>query len=273
LLRRDFTGKTLHMFGLPIVKAALLVTSLLMVATPVGAETKAMVLEQKHYLGGRQKLYLSNNAMRLEHENSGIVMLSHTPFRDIIVLNSAKHNYVTKTVAVALRQMYSKTALLRADDILSEEPWDKGVSTTLGVSKAILYSRRSPKQSWYKAWVLPEPKLPAPIVQVICEIASSIPPTPGVPLKCEQYHSLQDERQDDYETLPRKSTVVFETTSAKTVSVPDSMFETPKNFVCVNGTNKARPDTAGERYRKAAMKSPDFMFQSSKSVLHGSAGK
>lgn len=261
------------MFGLPIIKAALLVTSLLMVATPVGAETKAIVLEQKHYLGGRQKLYLTSSALRLEHVNTGIVMVSHAPFKDIIVLNSAKHNYVTKTVAVALRQMYSKTALLRADDILSEEPWDKGVSTTLGVSKAILYSRHSPKQSWYKAWVLPEPKLPAPIVQVICEIASSIPPTPGVPLKCEQYHSLQDERQDDYETLPRKSTVVFETTSAKTVSVPDSMFETPKNYVCVNGTNKARPDTAGERYRKAAMKSPDFMFQSSKSVLHGSKGK
>lgn len=273
LFRPYFTGNTLQTLGLRTIKNTLLVTALLMVATPVGAETKAMVLEQKHYLGGRQKLYLSNNAMRLEHENSGIVMLSHAPFKDIIVLNSAKHNYVTKTVAVALRQMYSKTALLRADDILSEEPWIKAGPTALGTSKALLFVRRSPKQSWYKAWVLPEPKLPAPIVQVICEIASSIPPTPGVPLKCEQYHSLQDERQDDYETLPRKSTVVFETTSVKTVSVPDSLFETPKNFVCVNGTNKALPDTAGQRYRKAAMKSPDFMFQSSRSVLHGSKRK
>ncbi|CAN5310875.1 hypothetical protein BH11CYA1_BH11CYA1_43590 [soil metagenome] len=227
-----------------------------------------LVLEQKHYLGGRQKLFLSNNSMRLEHENSGIVVLSRAPYKDMVVLNSAKHNYVTKTVALALKQLYRKTALLRADDILSEEPWDKGVPTPLGESKAVLYSRHSPQQSWYKAWVLQEPKMPAPIVQLMCEIASSIPPTPGVPLKCEQYHSLRDERQDDYETLPRKSVVVFQTLSAKTVSVPDSLFETPKNYVCVNGTNKALPDTARERYRKAAMKSPDFMFQSSRKVLH-----
>lgn len=273
MFRSDFTGKTLQTIGIRAIKNTLLVTALLMVATPVGAETKAMVLEQKHYLGGRQKLYLSNNAMRLEHESSGIVMLSHAPYTDIVVLNFAKHNYVTKTTAVALKQMYSKTALLRADDILSEEPWTKDGLTMLGTNKALLYSRRSPKQSWYKAWVLPEPKMPAPIVQVVCEIASSIPPTPGVPLKCEQYHSLQDERQDDYETLPRKSTVVFETTSVKTVSVPDSLFETPKDFVCVNGTNKAQPDTARQRYRNAAIKSPDFMFQSSKTVLRGSQRK
>lgn len=261
------------MFGLPIIKAVVLVTALLMVAIPVGAETKVMVLEQKHYLGGRQKLYLSSSALRLEHVNTGIVMVSRAPFKDIVVLNSAKRNYVTKTTAVALKQMYRKTALLRAGDTLCEEPWEKGVPTTLNENKAILYVRRSPRQSWYKAWVLAEPKIPAPIVQLICELASSIPPTPGVPLKCEQYHSVQDERQDDYETLPRKSTVVFETTSAKTVSVPDSMFETPKSYVCVNGSSKAMPDTAGERYRKAAMKSPDFMFQSSNSVLHGNKRK
>ena len=261
------------MFGLPIVKSALIFTALLMVPVPVCAETKAIVLEQKHYLGGRQKLYLSSSALRLEHENTGIVMVSHAPFKDIVVLNSAKRNYVTKTTAVALKQMYRKTALLRAEDLLCEEPWGIGVPTMLGVNKAILYVRRSPKQSWYKAWVLPEPKMPAPIVQLICEISSSIPPTPGVPLKCEQYHSLQDQRQDDYETLPRQSTVVFETTTAKTAIVPDSMFETPKNYLCVNGSNKALPDTVRECYRKAAMKSPDFMFQSSRSVLHGSKRK
>lgn len=273
LFRSALAWTILQRSSLLIIKSVLLIAALLVVATPVGAETKAMLLEQKHYLGGRQKLYLSKNAMRLEHENSGIVMLSHAPYTDIVVLNFAKHNYVTKTTAVALKQMYSKTALLRADDILCEEPWTKDGLTMLGTSKALLYSRRSPKQSWYKAWVLLEPKMPAPIVQVVCEIASSIPPTPGVPLKCEQYHSLQDERQDDYETLPRKSTVVFETTSVKTVSVPDSLFETPQNFVCVNGTDKALPDTARQRYRNAAMKSPDFMFQSSKTVLRGSQRK
>ena len=254
--------------GLRSCKIVLLSAALLVVALPARADTKALVLEQKHYLGGGQKLFLAKDAIRLEHLNSGIVMLSRAPYKDIVVLNSAKHNYVTKTAAHCLKQMYSKTALLRADDVLSEEPWDKAIPTTIGESKALLYVRRTPKQSWYKAWVLQEPKLPDPIIRVMCEIASSIPPMPGVPLKCEQYHSVRDERPDEYETLPRKSTVIFQTTSVKSVSVSDKLFQTPKDFICVNGTNKALPDTARESYRRAAMKSPDFMFQSSRKVLH-----
>lgn len=235
-------------------------------AEPVG---KVLVLEQKHCINGRQKLYISKVAVRLEQELQGIVVITRAPFREVEVINPLKHNYVRKNLAASVAGLHQKFMIITASDLLSDAPWEPGEKCKVLNSDAISYVRRTPKKSWYKTWVLEEPKLPKPVVELICALSSNVPFVHGMPLRCTQLLSLEDERPDDYETLPSKATTIFDTISTKLIDAPAGLFSLPADYRCVNGSHEAVPNTSSSRNRNAMMQSPDFLFQSSKKRIQG----
>ncbi len=248
--------------------SALLLLTTIFSAAPCLAKP-ALVLEQHNYLGAKLKVYLTKTAIRLEHPTTGLVAITRYPFKEVEVINIARRSYVVKSTALAVEQMNRATAFSSATDVLLDEKWSKGESTTLYGLPALVYSRQTSKKSWSRAWVLKEPALPSLTIDLICGFAGSIPAVGGVPLKLQQYLSLEDQRADEYETLPRKAITIFNTTSQKTVSVPESLFQRPKDFLCANGTNNAVPTNADQKTKNAMFASPDFLFQSDKKRLTG----
>ena len=267
----DLAGNLLQALSLRIVKSVLLTAALLAVASPVCAEPvgKVLVLEQKHCINGRQKLYISKVAVRLEQELQGIVVITRAPFKEVEVSNPLKRNYVRKNLATSVAGLQQKSMIITASDPLSDAPWEPGEKCKVLNIDAISYVRRTPKKSCYKTWVLEEPKLPKPVVELICALSSSIPFAHGMPLRCTQLLSLEDERPDEYETLPRKTATIFDTISAKLIDAPAGLFSLPADYRCVNGSNAAVPSTISNRNRNAMMRSPDFLFQSSKKRIQG----
>lgn len=257
--------------SLRIIEGVLSTTALLVVASPVCAEPvgKVLVLEQKHCINGRQKLYISKTAVRLEQELQGIVVITRAPFKEVEVSNPLKHNYVRKNLAASVTGLSRKSMIITASDPLSDAPWEPGEKSRVLNNDAMSYVRRTPRKSWYKTWVLEQPKLPEPVVELICALTSNIPAVHGVPLRCTQLLSPEDERPDEYETLPRKATTIFDTISTKLIDAPAGLFSLPADYRCVNGSNAAVPNTSSSRNRNAMMQSPDFLFQSSKKRIQG----
>lgn len=233
---------------------------------PVSAEP-VLVLEQKHYMTGLQKLFLTPSAVRLDQDINGLSLITRAPFKEIEVINANKRNYLVKKLAFAVPEMAKATQLVTAADPLEDEPWNKGVVTEYAGVKARMFTRTTPKKSVSKIWVLETPAYPRLVTDLISHGSNSLPLMNGMVMRLESLLSIADERADEYETLPRKATVVIKTLSAKTVDMPASIFVHPAGFACVSGTNKALPNTRTSRNREEMMANPDFMFQSGKKTF------
>jgi len=217
---------------------------------------------------GKQKVIVRKDAVRIEQAITGIVILTRYPFTRVEIVNPAKHNYVSKPISVVLEQMARPGILVSEDPIMGDIAWSKPEAISLAGVNATCYTRKSPKKSWCKLWTLTDPALPNTVVELISAFSGSIPTTKGAPLRYEMYSSLDDEPADPYEETPRKPMLIFETTSNKTTTVPDSLFQTPQEYVCVNGTNKARSNTPLVRNQRALLRNPDFMFKSDKDRIN-----
>jgi len=242
----------------------LLTAALSMAVHPAHADTEVLELHQKHMGNGKQKVMVSKNAVRIEHAMTGIVVLTRYPFTRVDIVNPAKRNYVSKPMSVVLEQMARPGILVAEDPIMGDIAWSKPEPISLSGVDAACYTRKSPKKSWCKLWTLTDPPLPNTVAELISAFSGSIPTTKGAPLRYEMYSSIEDEPADPYEETPRKPMLVFETTSNKTITVPDSVFMTPREYVCVNGTNKARSNAPLVRNQRALMNNPDFMFKTDK---------
>lgn len=253
------------------LSVALGTTASLAVTPAVAAETKALELVQMHYTGGRQKLYVTKDAIRLEHENSGVIVISKSPFTECFLINQAKRTCVRRVTSKVVKQLRQTQLLLLANDPMSEEAWSKSEAAKFAGLDTLTYSRSSPKKSWCKVWILKQPSLPDSAVDLICAFSSSFPAMHGAPLRMQQYFSLADSPREEYEESgDRKPFFMFETKSNKMVSVNDSLFEAPKGFARPSAkTNDETKDTAQVKAGKDFMLEPDFMFQSDKHKLEG----
>jgi len=253
---------------LSLAVGSLLIAGLTLAAGPVHADTQALVLHQEHMGNGKQKVIVSKDAVRIEQAMTGVVVLTRYPFARVDIVNPTKRNYVSKPMSLVLEQMANPGIPVAKDPIMGDIAWSKPEAISLAGVDATCYTRTSPKKSWCKLWTLTDPLLPNTVVELISAFSGSIPTTKGAPLRYEIYSSLEDEPADPYEESPRKPILIFETTSNRTTTVPDSLFRTPQEYVCVNGTNKTRSNTLPARNQRTPSNSSDSMCKTDKYSLN-----
>lgn len=148
-----------------------------------------------------------------------------------------------------------------SDNPLSEEPWSKTEPTKLAGVDTLTYRRENRKGSWCREWVLKQPALPDNAVDLICAFSSALPSLHGVPMQEQLYYSFADSPHESYEKGKRLPFLMFDTKSSKNVTVADSLFEPPKDYVRPNAKTRAMPETPQVELTKEMFKSPDFLFQ------------
>lgn len=213
----------------------------LILAQPVHADTQAIELSQRHFGTGKQKITVTDKAVRIEHMNTGIVAITRYPFNKVEIINPGRKNYVTKPMSLVLAQMRRPAALVGEEAILDTLTWSEPQPDSTAGIEAVCYTRTSPKKSWGKLWTLKAPTLPDPVAELVSSFSGCLPIAHGLPLRYEMFSSQDDEPADPDETLPRKPIIVFETNSSKVISIQESIFHVPRDFASINEPEKASP--------------------------------
>lgn len=259
-------------FGL-VLSFTLFVSSIFLLHPPALCAPKASsqsakkVLEliQNHNLGGNQKLYLAKDAFRMENANNPIVVISRAPFTDVFLINPRKKMYRRRSTGSAVKSMMRAQMFAVVDDHLSEIDWGPGKDCKISGFNARTYLKKSPTIGWKKYSTLKEPVYPQPAIDFICA-NFGLPSLMGVPLKLEQL--IVKSEGAGARKGGAKANVIFQTTSIKEKSFPDSFFRLPADFKPGKGTDLI--DGAGNlKSLQDMMATPDFMFQSSKEKLRG----
>jgi|AGTN01.2.fsa_nt_gi Regulator of competence-specific genes len=120
--------KTVNFRDLPVLSIALVMLSLLLHPPALCASKKVLELVQVHTLGGRQKLYLAKDAIRMEHANSGMVIISRAPFTEILVINPKKKLYTRKDTKKTVEKMLRVQIIASVTNQLSNALSDRSAS-------------------------------------------------------------------------------------------------------------------------------------------------
>lgn len=259
--------------GLPWLLQTVLVTSCsIKTALPSMASsptTSALEMTQSHVVGGPQKLILSKTAVRIEHPNTGVIVLSHHPFQEVTIFNPKKKCFIRTTTQKAIRRMRGLAILLSATGQLTELKWTGPENTKFHGRSALMYTKTSPQKSWVKYWVLKEPKLSHEMLTLICKYSADMPDGYGIPLRMEEWISVPDRIGRADNDAPPVVTTPFNTKSIQQVTLPITIFEPPKN--CTKTSSYTDVMTSGAvNSLHGMMQSPDFLFQSAAKKLGGS---
>lgn len=256
---------------------AIIALSTLLVSTVnpcQGERTKtveALELQQTQHMSGPQKIILSKTAMRYEHPHVGVVFLSSYPFKTVTVYNPRKRLFIDLEIRNAERNMQGLKFLLQTTGEFTDEKWKAPKQEKFLGLDALVYSKTTPKKSWCKYYVLNDKTWPPRLIRMICN-HSALTESFGIPLRLQQFVTREDamysKGEEDEE---RKVLNVFDTTSAKRVTVADSIFRLPPGSKESINKREVLRDAVGYGSYKDMLNTPDFLFQSSTKRLGGPA--
>lgn len=232
--------------------------------------TKQTALEfvQVHAMGGPQRVLFSKDGLRLENQNTGIVIVSEAPFTKVAWCNPKKKLFYRISAEKSMKRMNSLKLVLTATNEFTEIPFEPPKETTLLGRPALMYAKHTPKKSWLKYWVLKEPKVQDMIKKHACNFSGSLPELGGIPL---QWHQLVT-KADMFNEIDRdqKPEVhdFFVTKSVKELTVPHSVFTCPSDYTETKDRDDVMSSSVGFGSYKDLIESPDFLFQSSSKKLN-----
>lgn len=231
------------------------------------ASAPALEIQQLHPLGGPQRLVIAKNAVRIEHPNSGVVVVSRAPFDDVTLMNPKTKRFMNLTIDRAIKKMKGLEIVVFTINEFSEQNWKGPQETVFDGRKALLYTKKTPGKSWCKYWVLKEPKLPPQVLSLIAAYSGGLSGDYGIPLKMQQLVTAADDYNSLDHSKPSTESTPFMTKSVREVTVPDSTFTCPTDYKLADGNSDVMKGTVGFGSFKELVQSPDFLFQSSSKKL------
>lgn len=233
----------------------------------------AIELIQTHAMGGPQRVVFSEDGLRLENPNTGVVIISEAPFTEVAWCNPKKKLYYRIATEKSMHRMNSVKLVLETTSEFSEIPFEPPVATTLLGRSALMYAKHTPKKSWLKYWVLKVPKVKDIVRNQVCNFSGSLPQLNGLPLQWHQFVTKADMFNEIDPDAKPELHEFFVTKSIKDITVPHSLFTCPSDFKETKERNDVMSSSIGYGSFKDLVKSPDFLFQSSSKKLNGIPSK
>jgi len=204
----------------------------------------ALELMQTHTMGGPQRILVSKDGMRLENLNTGVVIISEAPFKEVAWCNPEKKLYYRISANKSVDKIGSLKIVLDTTSEFAEQPWEPPVAATFMGRPALLYAKHTPKKSWCKYLVLKGPKLDDAVLKQICAFSGSMPLL-GIPLKWHQFVTNADMFNEvDRDKVPEINKF-FQTKSIKEITVPHSVFTRPSDYTETKKRNDVMASSVG----------------------------